>query len=435
VREGVTAEEPHDAVTEAIERRRRAIEAEWNELGAVVLIGAGDPIPIPGRADRVYPFLAHSEYFYLTDRQRPGAVLAYDPQEGWSEFVRVFSADERLWSGEVSDGVATPVSELGPWLEERRGRRVAQLGAPIPNAPSDAAVAGELRTRMDRVRRRKDALELARMRRAADATRAGFTAVVPFIAPGITERALQIEIEAEFLRHGADTVAYDSIIASGPNAAVLHHLPTQRPLRAGELVLIDAGAECRGYDCDVTRTYPVSGDFSAEQADVYALVLQAQRAAIGRCRAGVEYRDIHLAAALDVAQGLVDAGFLRGNAADLVEQGASALFFPHGIGHMVGLGVRDAGGYLPGRSRSEAPALRFLRIDLPLEPGHVVTIEPGVYFPRRVLEDPEIRRQHRDTVVWNRVDKLRGFGGMRIEDNVLILDGGNEVLTRAIPKE
>jgi len=200
-------------------------------------------------------------------------------------------------------------------------------------------------------------------------------------------------------------------------------------------VLIDAGAEYRGYDCDVTRTYPVSGKFSAEQVDVYALVLRVQRAAIERCRAGVEYRDIHLAAALDVAQGLVDAGFLRGNAPDLVERGASALFFPHGIGHMVGLGVRDAGGYLPGRSRSEAPALRFLRIDLPLEPGHVVTIEPGIYFPPHVLEDPEIRRQHRETVVWNRVDELRGFGGIRIEDNVLILEGGNEVLTRAIPKE
>ena len=431
----MTAEESDDAVTKAIERRRRAIEAEWNELGAVVLIGAGDPIPIPGRADRVYPFLAHSEYFYLTDHQRPGAVLAYDPQEGWSEFVPVISAEERLWSGELGDDVGTPASELAPRFEKRRGRRVAQLGAPISSVSSDAAVTGELRTRMDRVRRRKDALELARMRRAADATRAGFTAVVPFIAPGMTERALQIEIEAELFRHGADTVAYDSIIASGPNAAVLHHLPTQRPLRAGELVLIDAGAECRGYDCDVTRTYPVSGDFSAEQADVYALVLRAQRAAIGRCAAGVEYRDIHLAAALDVAQGLVHAGFLRGNAADLVEQGASALFFPHGIGHMVGLGVRDAGGYLPGRSRSEAPAVRFLRIDLPLEPGHVVTIEPGIYFPPHVLEDPEIRRQHRDTVVWNRVDKLRGFGGIRIEDDVLIRDGGNEVLTRAIPKE
>jgi len=434
VREGVTAEQSDLAVTKAIERRRRAIEAEWNELGAVVLIGAGDPIPIPGRADRVYPFLAHSEYFYLTDRQRPGAILTYDPEEGWREFLPVIGADEQLWSGDVSAEAGTPVSELGPWLEQRRGRRVSQLGAPIPNAPFDAAVAGELRTRLDRVRRRKDALELTRMRLAADATRAGFATVVPLIAPGITERALQIEIEAEFFRHGADTVAYDSIIASGPNAAVLHHLPTERPLRAGELVLMDAGAERRGYDCDVTRTYPVSGDFSAEQADVYALVLQAQRAAIGRCRAGVEYRDIHLAAALDVAQGLVDAGFLRGHAADLVEQGASALFFPHGIGHMVGLGVRDAGGYLPGRSRSDAPALRFLRIDLPLEPGHVVTIEPGIYFPPHVLEDPEIRRRHRDTVVWNRVDTLRGFGGIRIEDNVLILDDGNEVLTRAISK-
>jgi Xaa-Pro aminopeptidase len=435
VREGVTAEESDDTVTNAIGRRRRAVEAEWNDLGAVVLIGAGHPIPIPGRADRVYPFQAHSEYFYLTDHQRPGAVLAYDPQEGWGEFVPVVGADQRLWSGDVSGEAGTPVSELGPWLGQRRGRQVAQLGAPVANVASDGAVASELRARMDRVRRRKDALEMVRMRRAADATRAGFAAVVPLIAPGITERALQIEIEAELFRHGADTVAYDSIIASGQNAAVLHHLPTQRQLRAGELVLIDAGAECRGYDCDVTRTYPVSGDFSAEQADVYALVLQAQRAAIERCRAGVEYRDIHLAAALDVAQGLVDAGFLRGNAADLVEQGASALFFPHGIGHMVGLGVRDAGGYLPGRSRSEAPALRFLRIDLPLEPGYVVTIEPGIYFPPHVLENPEIHRQHRDSVVWNRVDKLRGFGGIRIEDDVLILDGGNEVLTREIPKE
>ena len=434
MRESVTTEESDDGVTSAIDRRRRAVETEWTDLGAVVLIGAGHPIPIPGRADRVYPFVAHSEYFYLTDRQRAGAVLAYDPQEGWSEFVPVISADERLWSGEVSDEAATPVSELTPWLEKRRGRRVAQLGVPIPNAPSDAPVAGELRTRMDRVRRRKDALELTRMRRAADATRAGFETAVPFIAPGISERGLQIEIEAGFFRHGADTVAYDSIIASGPNAAVLHHLPTQRLLSAGELVLIDAGAEYRGYDCDVTRTYPVSGEFSAEQADAYALVLRVQRAAIERCGPGAEYRDIHLAAALDVAQGLLDAGFLRGNAAALVEQGASALFFPHGIGHMVGLGVRDAGGYLPGRSRSEAPALRFLRIDLPLEPGHVVTIEPGIYFPPHVLEDPEIRRQHRDTVVWNRVDKLRGFGGIRIEDNVLILESGNEVLTRAIPK-
>src|SRR5258706_15200967 len=120
-----------EAIRKAIERRGRALEGEWNGLDTVVLIGAGDPIPIPGRADRVYPFLAHSEYFYLTDRQRPGAVLAYDAQEGWREFVPVISAEERLWSGDLSDESGTPASELAPWLETRRGRRVAQLGAPI----------------------------------------------------------------------------------------------------------------------------------------------------------------------------------------------------------------------------------------------------------------------------------------------------------------
>jgi Xaa-Pro aminopeptidase len=425
-----------EAVRAAIGRRRRALETEWSGVGdVVVLIGAGDPMSIPGRADRVYPFFPHSEHVYLTDGQRPGSVLTYDAREGWTEFVPVVTADERLWAGDVGETAGTPASELGPWLEKRRGRPIAQLGVPIPNVSSDTALVGELRTRMDRVRRRKDAVELARMRRAAEATQAGFEAAVTRIAPGITERALQVEIEAAFFRHGADAVAYDSIVASGPTAAVLHHLPTGRLLGAGELVLIDAGAESRGYDCDVTRTYPVSGVLSAEQADIYALVLKVEEASIKRCRAGAEYREIHLAAAGEIAQGLVDLGLLRGTASSLVEQGACALFFPHGVGHMVGLGVRDAGGYLPGRERSQAPALRYLRIDLPLEPGHVVTIEPGIYFPAHVLRDPEIRRQYRDTVVWSRVDALLDFGGIRIEDNVLIRDDGNEVLTRAIPKD
>jgi Xaa-Pro aminopeptidase len=432
---GFAAEESAQAAAQAIARRRRAVEVQWRVLDAVVVIGAGAPIPIPGRADRVYPFFAHSEYFYLTDRQRARAVLAYDPQEGWTEFVPVAGVDERLWSGATGDEEGTPVSTLGEWLEKRRGRLVAQLGAPVPQAPSNPDIVAELRAALDRIRRIKDDVELARMRVAAHATRAGFVAAVNVVAPGISERALQIEIEAEFFRSGADAVAYDSIVASGPNAAVLHHLPTPRTLAAGELVLIDAGAEYRCYDCDVTRTYPVSGTFSPQQTDVYALVANVQREAIARCRAGAEYRDIHLSAAVDVAQGLIDLGLLRGSATDLVEQGAAALFFPHGIGHMVGLGVRDAGGYLPGRSRSQAPALRFLRIDLPLEAGHVVTVEPGIYFPAHVLDDPDVRRQHRNSVRWDRVDQLRGFGGVRIEDSVLIREHGNEVLTRAIPKE
>jgi Xaa-Pro aminopeptidase len=435
VSEGFAPEESPKAVATAIARRRRSVEAQWHVLDAVVVIGAGAPIPIPGRADRVYPFFAHSEYFYLTDRQRVGAVLAYDPQEGWTEFVPVAGANERLWSGVTADEEGTPVSTLEPWLEKRRGRRIAQLGAPIPQVPSNPEIVAQLRAALDRIRRIKDDVELARMRVAAAATHAGFAAAAIVVAPGISERALQIELEAEFFRRGADAVAYDSIVASGQNAAVLHHLPTSRTLAVGELVLIDAGAEYRCYDCDVTRTYPVSGTFSPEQAELHALVANVQRETIARCRAGVEYRDVHLSAAVAVAQGLIDLGILRGSATDLVEQGAAALFFPHGIGHMVGLGVRDAGGYLPGRSRSQVPALRFLRIDLPLEAGHVVTVEPGIYFPFHVLDDPDIRRQHRNSVRWDRVDRLRGFGGVRIEDSVLIRENGNEVLTRAISKE
>src|SRR5690349_9204223 len=116
------AESP-DAVARAIDRRRRAVDAQWHAFDTVVLVGAGDPIPIPGRADRMYPFMAHSEYFYLTDRQRPG-VLAYDPEEGWTDFAPVVSADERLWAGAVREEPGTaPITELVPWLKKRRGRR------------------------------------------------------------------------------------------------------------------------------------------------------------------------------------------------------------------------------------------------------------------------------------------------------------------------
>ena len=231
--ETFAADESPQVVAKAIERRRRAVEAPWHAFDAVVVIGAGAPIPIPGRADRVYPFFAHSEYFYLTDRQRAGAVLAYDPQEGWTEFVPVAGADERLWSGGTTEEKGTPVSKLRPWLDKRRGRRFAQLGAPVPDAPSNPEIAVELRAALDRIRRIKDDVELARMRVASDATRAGFAAAVTVVAPGISERTLQIEIEAEFFRRGADAVGYDSIVASGPNAAVLHHLPTPRVTSRG----------------------------------------------------------------------------------------------------------------------------------------------------------------------------------------------------------
>lgn len=271
------------------------------------------------------------------------------------------------------------------------------------------------------------------MREAAHATAKGFAKIVPMIRPGVTERAIEIEIEAEFFRNGAERTAYDTIVGSGPNSGVLHFMPTSRVVKAGELVLIDAGAEVSGYSADVTRTYPASGKFTPEQRDIFAIVDETRRNAIDKCRPGIEWRDVHMGACLDIARGLADIGILRGRAEDLVEEDAQALFFPHGIGHMLGLGVRDAGGKLPGRKKSKKPGIKYLRVDLPLKPGFVMTVEPGIYFVPALLQSAEKRKQYRDAVAWDRVDKMLGFGGIRVEDNVLVTDGKPENLTSAIP--
>ena len=197
-------------------------------------------------------------------------------------------------------------------------------------------------------------------------------------------------------------------------------------------MLVDAGAEYHGYASDITRTYPVSGHFTPEQRELHALVRSAGLAARERCLPGTEFRDVHHAAALVIADGLADFGLLRGSAETLVESEAVSVFFPHGVGHLVGLGIRDAGEVLPGR---ESGLERFppLRVDLPLLPGYVTTIEPGIYFVPALLHDPEFRERHRDAVDWKRADELLEFGGIRIEDNVLVTDDGFEVLTADVP--
>ena len=354
---------------------------------AVVLVDAGDTIPVPGRGDRTYPFRAHSEYLYLTDRERPGGVLAFDPGEGWVEFVVPVTAEELLWSGLEGDreGVpegTRPIDELERWLGRRPARR---LGAA---ADADEA----LRNALIRVRRPKDDVELERMRVATDATRAGFAELVELIAPGRTERELQIALEAAFLRSGGDHLAYESIAAAGDHSAVLHFAPTDRELRAGDLFLVDAGAEYRGYASDVTRTYPVSGTFDAQQRLVWDTVRRAGEAAIAACRPGVEWRDVHRTAALVAAEGLIELGVLRGAPQTLVESGAVTLFFPHGVGHMVGLGVRDAG-FATDEVRDPPPGLPRLRVDIPLEPRHAWTVEPGLYFVAPLLARHRDRRE------------------------------------------
>jgi Xaa-Pro aminopeptidase len=421
------------AIAPQLARRRAAAAAAWDLSDEVVVVGAGEPIGVPGRGDVTYPYRAHTEYFYLTDRNRPGGVLAFDPNDGWFDFVAPITVAERLWSGAPpGEQEGLPLPELAAWLKARAGRRLAALGARPEGLVTDGELSDELRFRLSDVRLVKDEVELGRMRAAERATAAGFAALVALLRDGLSERELQIELEAAFFRHGAAATAYDTIIASGPNSAVLHSPPSSRRMRAGELVLIDAGAEHLGYASDITRTYPVDGQLCGEQRELHALVHAAQRAAIDRCTPGTAWHEVHLAAAAVIADGLAGLGILRGRPDALVQGGAVWLFFPHGIGHLVGLGVRDAG---PGlrRRKEEPPAIPTLRFDLPLRPGMVVTVEPGIYFVPAILEDPEQREQYAAEVDWDRVDRMLDFGGIRIEDNLVITDRGHEVITGDVP--
>lgn len=404
-------------------RRRSAAAEAWNLDDGVALVAAGAEIPVPGRGDIMYPFRAHSEYLYLTDRERPGGVLAYAPGDGWVEFVEPVTADELLWTGLEGDREGVPdgtrdVAELDAWVSGRSARRLGAV------ADADQ----RLRDALIHVRRRKDEVELERMRTAAQATSVGFAELASLVAAGRTERELQVALEAAFLRSGGDFLSFETIVAAGDHAAVLHFSPTARELRDGDLVLVDAGVEYRGYACDVTRTYVAGGRFSAEQALVYDTVRRAGEAAIAACRPGVHWHDVHRTAALVVAEGLVELGVLRGGLETLVDSGAATLFFPHGVGHLVGLGVRDTGAASDDAS-SQLPGLPRLRVDIPLQSRQTWTVEPGIYVVPPLLA----RERGRGDVNCDRVDELLAFGGVRLEQNVLITDGGCEVLTAAIP--
>lgn len=421
------------ATPQQLEARRARVAAAWDLRDDIVLVAAGEPIGIPGGADQTYPFLSHAEYFYLTDREWPSAVLAFDPTAGWVDFVPATTEAERVWEGR-GDAPGTPLAQLAGWLDARRGRRIVQLGAPPAGAPGDGARTAELREALLHARRPKDEAELARLRVACTASAGAFGALLPRIRARVSERALQIELEAEFYRRGCDRTGYGTIVGAGSNAGVLHFEPGSRVVRAGDAVLVDAGGEIRRYTADITRTYRAPGGDAGFFRELYAMVLALQERAVAGCRRGVEWRDLHMGACRDTVAGLVAMGLMRGDPDTLVERDAHALFFPHGLGHLVGLGVRDASGFLPGRTRSTRPGLNMLRTDLPLERDYVITVEPGVYFIPALLNDPGRRARYADCVAWDRIDALLDFGGIRIEDNVRITDGDPEVLTAGCPK-
>ena len=419
---------------DVLEKRRRHVAEALGNQSPTVLIGAGEPISIPGGLDQTYPFTAHPEYYWLTGSQRSGGVLAYSQQEGWAHFVRPVTPAERLWEGNPDAPEGEDIAGLSKWLERYSSTEIAVLGSPIQGVEGDEEFAAEMRARLDTVRRRKDSAEVELLVRAVKATAAGHAKAREVIRPGISERRIQIELEAEMFRQGADSVGYGTIVGVGSHAAVLHFEPGERIVNPDDLVLIDAGGAISGYTADVTRTYPAENRFTPRQQAVYDLVLAAEAEGISKCCIGIEWHHVHRAAASVLARGLRDLGILKGEVDGLLDSGAIALFFPHGIGHMTGLGVRDVGGHAPGRDEVESCCGVRVRINFPLEEHFLMTVEPGIYFVPAILDDPEKRERFRDSVDWESLDDWRAVGGVRIEDNVLITANGPRVITAEIPK-
>jgi len=301
------------------------------------------------------------------------------------------------------------------------------MGVDAPSAQLDLAPL------LAAMRVRKDAGEVDIMRRAARISAAAHVRAMRFCAArfradsraAIPEYEIEAELLHEFRRSGAEGPAYGSIVAAGPNACILHYTPGATPLKAGELCLIDAGCEVDGYASDVTRTFPADGRFSAPQRELYDIVEAAQAAAVAATRPGARLRDAHAAAVRVLAQGMLDTGLLDRNAvgdADaVIESAAYRKFYMHGTGHWLGRDVHDVGDY---QQADEAPVEQpdwlggtvVRKPSRKLEPGMVVTIEPGLYV--RPAEGVPER-------YWNI--------GIRIEDDAVVTDTGCELISRGVP--
>ena len=402
------------------------------------------------------PFRASSHFLYFTGMPLVNAAIRL--AGGKLElFMDDPPAEATLWHGvtpqssEVGTAIGAdevyPLAELAGKAAEAATIAVQDLATyqqqcrilNRPISPSDRAEGKdlELAQALVKLRSQHDDLALAELRRAAAVSIKAHRAGMQATKHSTTEAEIRGAMEGTIIAHNM-YCAYNSIVTV--HGEVLHNETYNNKLQPHDLLLADVGAEtANGWAADITRTWAVSGKFSSTQRDLYEVVLQAHDNCIAMLRSEVEYQDIHLLAAQVIAAGLVNLGILRGNVEDLVAMDAHALFFPHGVGHLLGLDVHDmedlgdVAGYEPGRSRSDRFGLGYLRLNRPLKSGMVVTIEPGFYQVPAILNDSNFRSKYRDVVNWDRLAQFEDVRGIRIEDDVLITDSGSEVLTAELP--
>ena len=431
---------PHDPDL-ARDNRERYL-AQLSETGAAALIPTHTAKVRSNDSD--FRFRPGSDFFWLTGFPEPEAWLVLLPEGpgGKGEgprtvlFLRPRDAQRETWDGRRL-GVERAAEHLGvdeardvaslwkdlPALlagyprvvwrlgeEPERDARVASLVAGLRRAARGGARG--FRELVDpgaglhELRLQKSPRELDLMRRAARITADAHRAAMGATAPGKHEYEIEALIDHHYRSHGSEGPAYGNIVAGGANACILHYVENDRPLADGDLLLVDSGAEWRHYAADITRTWPVNGSFSEDQAAIYRVVLEALEAATDAVRPGGRFDDIHGAALQRIASGLVELGLVEGPVEKAIEEGTYRTFFMHKTSHWLGLDVHDVGLYQDpdGTSRT-------------LAEGMVLTVEPGIYVPEDADVDP----------------RWRGIG-VRIEDDVLVTGDGHEVLTESCPK-
>ncbi len=438
-------------------RSRRARLAHYLRRPLVLCAGHAPAHNYPANA---YPFRAGSTYLYYGGPPLEHAVLLIHPGSDGSEGCTLLrprpGPDDPLWSGPASsDRELTEFAGLPPRavtdLDALADTSLTNSVAICPSRPETLAwlsklgvapaTPDELLPIIDQ-RLIKDGHELRAMRRAAVVTAEAHRAALAVTRPGRLEADVAAAFGAVLTRHECRPSFTPGVTVRGE---VLHSQGYANTLTAGALLLVDAGAEeLGGYACDVTRTYPVSGSFTPIQRRLYDIVLRALHAATAACIPGARYRDVHDLAARVICEGLVEAGLLRGDAAELVARRAHVLFFPHGVGHLIGLDVHDMedfgdlAGYATGRTRRPGFGDKFLRLDRDLVAGMTVTIEPGIYLVPAIWERDDLAGPLADVVNRREVDALlkSAFGGIRIENTICVREtGGPEVLTADIPAE
>ena len=417
-------------------RRRKNLMGMMDKHTIAIIPGARE---VTRSRDTEYPFRQNSDLFYLTGFEEPDAVLVLVPGRRQGQvvlFCRERDPDMELWNGYrlgpegavaylgVDD--AFPIDDLDEILpgliegtqriyysmghddvfDQRVMGWVNQIRKLVRTGAAPPADFTDLAFLLHEQRLIKSAAEVRVMRKAGEISAAAHVRAMQECQPGRYEYHLEAAIQHTFAEHGARFPAYNSIVGSGANACVLHYTENASKMRAGDLVLIDAGCEFQGYAADITRTFPVSGQFSTEQRAIYDVVLEAQRAAIAKVRPGNTWNQPHDATVRVITRGLIKLGLLRGKERELIKAEAYRDFYMHRAGHWLGLDVHDVGEYrVDGRWRQ-------------LEPGMVLTIEPGIYIAADNTKVPK---------------RWRGIG-VRIEDDVVVTEQGCDVLTGDVPK-